>query len=377
MRVAFNARLLYDPTLRGWNRYTVNLIAELLSLGVEAFLYADRPLHSDHLDRLSGGNRQVRVAPPMRYIWWEHRWLPHQCRLDDVELLHCPFNFGLPAFSHCPRVLTLHDAIGQGSGIEFRRGQILPRLCHWIARKRAHHIIAPSHHAKREITSRLGIAAPKVTVIYEAADLRFHQPTVPATIEHVLMRHDLSRPFVFYVGGWEKRKNLPLLLRAFAAAKETTIDLALAGQADETTRVALLELATALGIGSQLRLLGRVSDEDLAALYAAALCFVYPSVDEGFGLQLCEAMAAGCPVLAANKTSLPEVLGTGGELFEVADPMVLGNLIRRVALDLGYRQELVRRASNRSTDFSWRSAAAQTMEVYQRVLSSGQAERQP
>lgn len=375
MRVAFNARLLYDPTLRGWNRYTVNLIAELLSLGVEAFLYTDRPLHNDHLDRLSSGNRQVRVAPPMRYIWWEHRWLPHQCRIDDVELLHCPFNFGLPAFSHCPRVLTLHDAIGQGSGIESRRGQILPRLYHWIARKRAHHIITPSHHAKREITTRLGIAAPKVTVIYEAADLRFHQPTVPATIEHVRMRHDLSRPFVFYVGGWEKRKNLPFLLRAFAAAKETTIDLALAGQADETTRVALLELATALGIGSQLRLLGRVSDEDLAALYAAALCFVYPSVDEGFGLQLCEAMAAGCPVLAANKTSLPEVLGTGGELFEVADPRVLGNLIRRVALDLGYRQELVRRASNRSTDFSWRSAAAQTMEVYQRLLSSGQAER--
>jgi glycosyltransferase involved in cell wall biosynthesis len=189
------------------------------------------------------------------------------------------------------------------------------------------------------------------------------------------MRHGLSRPFVFYVGGWEKRKNLPFLLRAFAAAKETTIDLALAGQADETTRVALLELATALGIGSQLRLLGRVPDEDLPALYAAALCFVYPSVDEGFGLQLCEAMAAGCPVLAANKTSLPEVLGTGGELFEVADPRVLGNLIRRVALDLNYRQELVRRARNRSTDFSWKSAAVQTMEVYQRLLSSGQAGR--
>ena len=374
MRVAFNARLLYDPTLRGWNRYTVNLIAELLALGVEAFLYTDRPLHNDHLDRLSSGNRQVRVAPSMRYIWWEHRWLPHQCRIDDVELLHCPFNFGLPAFSHCPRVLTLHDAIGQGSGIEFRRGQILPRLYHWIARKRAHHIITPSHHAKREITTRLGIAAPKVTVIHEAADFRFHQPTVRATIEHVRMRHGLSRPFVFYVGGWEKRKNLPFLLRAFAAAKETTIDLALAGQADETTRVALLELATALGIGSQLRLLGKVSDDDLPALYAAALCFVYPSVDEGFGLQLCEAMAAGCPVLAANKTSLPEVLGTGGELFEVADPRVLGNLIRRVALDLGYRQELVRRASSRSTDFSWRSAAAQTMEVYQRLLSSGQDE---
>ena len=122
MRVAFNARLLYDPTLRGWNRYTVNLIAELLSLGVEAFLYTDRPLHKDHLDRLSSGNPQVRVAPPMRYIRWEHRWLPHQCRIDNVELLHCPFNFGLPALSQCPRVLTLHDAIGQGSG------SMLPRL---------------------------------------------------------------------------------------------------------------------------------------------------------------------------------------------------------------------------------------------------------
>ena len=110
----FNARLLHAPDLRGWNRYTVNLLGALIPLEIEPVLYTDRPLHPSHLDRLPEGSVAVRVAPAMPYPVWEQRWLPRQCGRDRVDLLHSPFNFGLPWSSPCPRVLTLHDAIGLG-----------------------------------------------------------------------------------------------------------------------------------------------------------------------------------------------------------------------------------------------------------------------
>ena len=112
MKVAFNARLLQDPGLRGWSRYTINLLAELPGLGIDLFLYSDRPLHENHLSRLPVGSYQVRVQAS-RYAIWEQVWLPRQCGRDGVAVLHCPLNFGLPWSSPCPRVLTLHDAIAQ------------------------------------------------------------------------------------------------------------------------------------------------------------------------------------------------------------------------------------------------------------------------
>ena len=210
LRVAVNARLLHNPSLRGWDRYTVNLLRELPALGVELFLYSDRPLHESHLGRLPTGSFQVRVAPPMRYLLWEQRWLPRQCERDRVDLLHCPFNFGLPWFSPCPRVLTLHDAIDQ---VYYARRQswmdtlrpaaLQSRFYHWNARHRAEHIITVSEHAKRDLVRHLGLPPERVSVIYEAADPQFHEPIPQATRERVRQEHGLGRPYVFYIGGWD------------------------------------------------------------------------------------------------------------------------------------------------------------------------------
>jgi glycosyltransferase involved in cell wall biosynthesis len=119
-----------------------------------------------------------------------------------------------------------------------------------------------------------------------------------------------------------------------------------------------------LGIRDRVRLLDWVDDEDLPALYAEAMCFVYPSAYEGFGLQLCEAMAVGCPVLAARETALPETLGGGGETFELRDPAELSRQLQRCATDGEYRSCLSRRAKERSADFCWRRTAEQTLAVY-------------
>lgn len=375
MRIAFNARLLRDASLRGWNRYTINLLAELSNLGVSLFLYADQPLHESHLARLPAGNHQVRMAPPMRYFQWEQHWLPKQCAIDRVDLLHSPFNFGLPWRSSVPRVLTLHDAIGKAYHQprtswreKLQRESLQSDLYLWIARRRAHHLITVSEHAKQDLMKWYGIPADRITVIYEGAEARFSVPIDEVGRKRVRQTYGLFRPFVFYVGGWELRKNIPFLVRAFAAAKLNEIELALAGGTAEQ-QAALRELAESLGVAERTHLLGWVADADLPALYAEALCFVYPSEYEGFGLQLCEAMAVGTPVLAARRSCLPEVLGDGGETFSLERPEELSEYLVRLAAQPAYWQELSVRSKCRGGMFSWRRMAEQTLTVYHRLIT--------
>src|SRR5262245_10092046 len=144
VRVAFNASLLADPSLRGWNRYTLNLLAGLAGLGVELLLYGRKPVHESHLGRLPASSYRVVVAPPLRYPVWEQWWLPRQCARDRPDLLHSPFNYGLPWFCPCPRVLTLHDAIDHVYYFprtplrqRLRPAFFQSRLYHWAARTRA------------------------------------------------------------------------------------------------------------------------------------------------------------------------------------------------------------------------------------------------
>ena len=370
LRVAFNARLLASADLRGWNRYTLNLLVELPALGVDLLIYSDRPLHEAHRRRLVPGSYTERVAPPMRYPIWEQRWLPRQCAADGADVLHCPMNFGLPWSSRCRRVLTLHDAIEQlyspGRGPSRRRTQ-WSAISNWIARTRADRVITVSEHARTDLVRHLKIPADRVSVTYESADRRFHEEIPEADRARVRAACGVDRPYVFYVGGWERRKNIPFLVRAFAASGTEGIDLVLAGGKPEQ-RAALVDLAESLGVGDRLKLLGWVEDEDLPALYAGATCFAYPSEYEGFGLQLCEAMAAGCPTLAARATSLPEVLGGGGETFRLDDVGELAGQLRRIRDDPAHRADLARRARDRAADFSWRRTAEQTLEVYRAAI---------
>src|SRR5207247_7623975 len=125
---------------------------------------------------------------------------------------------------------------------------------------------------------------------------------------------------------------MPLLIQGFAAAKLDHVDLVI-GSSDDGGQDVVRRLAAEAGVHDAVRLVGEVDDADLPTLYAEAVAFVYPSRYEGFGLQLCEAMAAGCPVLAARATSLPEVLGSGGELFDLDDPAALARLLTAVACD--------------------------------------------
>ncbi len=367
MRVGVNARVLHASVLRGWSRYTRNLVAGLVALDLEVFLYTDRELHETHLPTIGSAVRRVRVAPPMRYLRWQEAWLPAQCRRDRVDVLHCPVNFGLPWRRPCHKILTLHDAIFADSWRREGGGSARSRLYHWTARTRADRIVTPSAFARGRLTDALGVDPDRIVVVPEAAEPAFHRPVADADRRAARAAFGLERPYLFYVGGWEARKNVPFLIEAFADAGLPDTDLVLAGGSD-LERTAVEDQARRSGVSRSVKLLGFVPDPRLPALYAEALCFVYPSRDEGFGLQLCEAMAVGCPVLAARAGSLPEVLGRGGDTFSPSERSELSNLLRRVDRSPDYRAALARRAKERGAAFSWRATAERTLDVYRQAM---------
>lgn len=373
MRVGFNARPLSAPKLRGWTRYAVNLLAELPVLGITPFLYSDTPLNPAHLDRLPPGSFVTRIAPTMRYVRFEQQWLPSRCDADGIQVLHSPFNFGLPWRTACPKVLTLHDVIDRACAAErphwskkFGRAALQNRFHHWVAYHTADHIVTVSEHARNDIMLHLKVPAPRITAILEAADPMFLGHVSQSERDRARDTFRLQRPYVLYIGGWDPRKNVPFLLDAFAAAKLSGVDLVLVGGHDLEQSV-LAARSRALGIEDRVRLIGWVDDIFLPALYAEALCFVNPSCYEGFGLQLCEAMAVGCPTLAARATSFPEVLGDGGALFSLQDASELIGQLRDITGSPRRRAELAERGRVRSAALSWRRTAERTAEVYGRL----------
>lgn len=365
MRIGLNARILSAPELRGWQRYAFNLALGLLRCQAELTLYSDQPLAAAHAEALQSAGARLCVHAAS-YPRWQYLWLPAQLRRDGMEIFHSPFNFGLPLRGRARRVLTLHDAIGA------RGTRRDPAYWHAaLARRAAAAVIAVSRHAAREITACWGVPAEKIAVIYEAADERFHQPLSPFACDELRQRHRLPARYVLYLGGWEGRKNVGFLLRGFQQARlDPDIGLVLAGGRGPQL-AALQAEAGRLGLTEpRLRLLPWVEDRDLPALYAAAWCFVYPSRHEGFGLQLCEAMAAGVPVLAARATSLPEILGDGGETFSLDQPGELVAWLRRLALQPALADDLRQRARRRALCFSWQQTAQATLALYQRLLAA-------
>jgi glycosyltransferase involved in cell wall biosynthesis len=196
--------------------------------------------------------------------------------------------------------------------------------------------------------------------------------TDEAELERVRQSYSLDRPFVFYVGGLEWRKNVPALIHAFAEVPEPW-RLAIAGEPFHGRGRLfpnLIAEAREAGIVERVRFLGYVPAGDLPALHSLAGLFVYPALYEGFGLGPLEAMACGAPVLCSDRTSLPEVVGDAAELFDPTDPDDLPERLVELLRDEGARRALARQGLAHARTFSWRRTARETYAVYRDALSS-------
>ena len=278
---------------------------------------------------------------------------------------------GLPVLRAYPAVITIHDLAPLRWPAEYLR---LPhaRVGHaWqyaLARK-ADAIIAVSEATKRDVIERLRVPESRVTVIPEAVDERFAPPRRDQARARVARRFGLHAPYVLYVGQFDPRKNMDGLVAAFARAAERHSDLRLvvAGQLGKLTRFLSDALARGRAPRERVVLAGLVTDDELAALYAAAECLLHPALLEGFGLTPLESLAAGTPVVGFRAGAVEEVVGDAGLLADQTRPDALGDALLQYLDDAALRDRLRARAGARVALFSWDRAARDTLAVYRGI----------
>ena len=300
-----------------------------------------------------------------RFVWMQTQ-APRAVRQLRADVVHFT-NGMMPAAASAPAVVTIHDmSLSICPRFHPTRRVILNRPFVNLAARRASAIITVSEAAKQDIVRGYGIEASRVHVVHEAAAPEFRVIHDPRELGRVRERYGLADRFILYVGSIEPRKNLPTLIEAFARrriAGDLPHQLALVGPygwlSDD-----IESLIDRLNVRDAVRFTGYVPYEDLPAIYNLAELFVFPSVYEGFGLPVVEAMACGTPVLTGHVAALSEVAGGAAE--EVPDLTVeaIGDAIAALTADRARREELSRRGLQRAAMFSWARAAQQTMEVY-------------
>jgi glycosyltransferase involved in cell wall biosynthesis len=368
VRVGINARLLASPDVRGFNRYTAELVRALAAAGVDVVLFSDAPIHRRHgLDGVPAVIGAVR--PQLR---WQHGWLPGALRAEQIEVFHAPAHWGVPWRSRCPVVVTIHDVADRELPALRSQAGLVAATRHeaeqWLAVRRARRIIAVSEWTARSVARRLGVPPERIAVTVEGAAPAFEAPP-PALIVAARAAFDLAGPYFVYAGGFDPRKNLGALVAALAATAEerrSTIAL-VGGGADGEDAARLRREAAGRGVQRWLRFLGAVDDATLAALYAGAVAVVLPSWLEGFGLPVVEAMHVGTPAVVSAAGSLPEITGDAGLIVAPDDPAMLAEAMQRLAEDGSLREALAAKARARARLFTWSRAAEQTLEVYRQA----------
>jgi glycosyltransferase involved in cell wall biosynthesis len=231
-------------------------------------------------------------------------------------------------------------------------------------------IIAVSGQTRRDLIELYNVPAAKIHVIYQGIDERF-APIGPAGIDTVRQRYGIERPYWLMVGTLEPRKNHAAALRALARLKANGFPhcLVVAGGAGWLFDP-IRTLVGELGLSDDVIFTGRVPDADLPALYSGADCFLMPSLYEGFGFPVLEAMACGTPVVCSNSSSLPEVAGDAALMVDPEDDGALAAAVGRLLAEPDLRSQLRQRGEQQAAGFRWQECAAQTVQVYAAVVEA-------
>lgn len=367
LRVGFDGRALTSPAA-GVRRYTSELLRALSGLGEPLDLVI---LGGDPSAPVPDGAE--RVAEPFHLptnAGWTLVGLPQAMRRGRVDLLHAP-SYTAPFWAPAPVVVTVHD-VSYARRPEFfpYRRDAVRRAFYRRSAVGATLVVTDSSFSASEIGQAYGIPADRVVVVPLGVDASFHAGPQAACVPA-----GVTAPFVLHVGDLHERRNLPMLLEAVFAARTRTpalagLSLALAG-VDRGVGQSLVDAAGQRGQPDAVRLLGSVDEARLRALYRGAFALAYPSLYEGFGLPLVEAMASGLPVLASQAASIPEVVGGGGLLLDANRGDDWTDALVRLATDAALAADLRARGLARAATFTWARTAEMTLEVYRRAVRNG------
>ncbi len=268
-----------------------------------------------------------------------------------------------------PTVLTVHDLIFEAYPQHHTwTNRAFLRVAMPLFVRRATAILAVSRHTRRDLVERYRTPSTKIHVVYEGVDSRF-APVGLAGVRALRQRYSPDRPYLLMVGTLEPRKNHITAFRALARLKAQGFPhrlLVVGGRGWLFEPVQ--RQVEALGLQGDVAFVGRVADAELPGLYTGADCFLLPSLYEGFGLPLLEAMACGAPVVCSNVSSLPEIAGSAALLVAPQDDEALAEAVRRVLTEPGLAEHLRQAGRLRAAPFRWERTAAETLAVYQEVV---------
>lgn len=365
---------------RGIGRYVRSLLEAMVPLDVERKLgfLADADGEIDGVGR-RGDERLHRIPSPpwldrlgseavhlRQHVYWS-RELPKL----PFDLFHFCSQTDAPAGLAARYVVSVLDLIPHRMPELYRQGKNRLRfqLGRWLERRallRAQGLIAISEYTKNDLVRLLGIPSERIAVTHLGVRAGLG-PAAETEVAALRRRHRLQPGYLLYVGGIDRRKNLPFLLEVTRAivAQRPDAELVLAGRyRDDPDFPDLVARLQRLGLEQSVRLGGYVAEEDLAALYSGAAVFVYPSLYEGFGLPPLEAMTCGAPVVAADRTALPEVLGHAALLV---DPQDVGEFAEAILSLLDHperRRELSEAGQRHARRFTWAETARATLDAY-------------
>ncbi|HJZ45794.1 MAG TPA: glycosyltransferase family 1 protein [Roseiflexaceae bacterium] len=382
MHIGIDASRVAIAARTGTEHYTFELLAALAKLDRQHryTLYCNQPPAA--LPPL-GPNFALRRIPFPRL--WTHVRLSAELALHAPDVLFIPAHvlpLGAPLRPGMRTVVTIHDmGYVHFPGAHTAAQRLYLRLStRWSARA-ASHLIAISGATRDDLVRYAGARPEKISVVYHGVSPRFRPIEDRAAIAAAQAKYGIRPPYFLYIGTIQPRKNLVRLLEAFASATRDwglgigsrvpnpqspipNPQLVIAGKRGWLTDAIERQSAQLFGAGSAaVRFTGYVADDDLPALLSGALAFVLPSLYEGFGMPILEAMACGTPVLASATSSLPEVAGAAALLVDPEDTAAIADGLARLAGDAALRADLRARGMARAAQFTWERCAEETLAV--------------
>lgn len=373
LSIGVNAHLLsFEPGYRraGVSQYIEQMVRHCI---------ATLPQANDLLTVFAGPNAPSTESLPDTVRWlssrlptghapgrivWEQFVAPFATSRSHLDVLFCPVNV-VPLACPVPSVVTVHDVafLAYPAAFHTAKRRYLTAMTR-LSVHRARRVIAVSAHTRDDLVHRFGMRPEQVTVIPNAADARFRPATDSETVAQFKQANHLPDRFVLFVGTLEPRKNLRRLIEAFAllTADDAVTKLVIVGASGWLTSD-LAPLVQAHSLIDRIVFTGYVSDADLPSWYQAATVFCYPSLYEGFGLPVLEAMACGTPVVTSRTSSIPEVTGDAALLIDPTDVPGLARALQSVLSDEARQRQMSDAGIARSHTFSWQSTAAATLDV--------------
>jgi len=377
MRIGIDVRTM-TSNMTGIGKFLNGILGSLLEIDKSnqyIFYYCDGSIEGKFKNN---DNIKLRKIKPifkknLKYslskVLWEQVQFPFIANHDHLDILFSPY-FDFPLIYNKKSIVTIHDIsillFPENHSARFRI--YFYNLLKCMAKK-ATKIITVSNNSKKDICNYLNVPEKKIEVIYGAVNKYFYSKSDNEYNQNIQKKYGIKNKLILYSGGMAVRKNLEVLIEAFARLQdniEEKYDLVLTGKKNIVTNQ-LSNLARELGVKENVIFTGYISEKELSSLYCSAELMVYPSLYEGFGLPITEAMICGTPIVCSNISSLPEIVGDAAILVDAQDCIQLSNAIIEVLSNKILKSELSKKGIARVKKFSWKKSAKKLLSVLEEV----------